>query len=498
MTNDPEQGALSVSQAMEIAKEALESFTLTLIGEVSEVNDKRGYAAVYFTLKDDKATMPCMMWKGRYGKQDVRLAVGMLVKVTGRFTVYAPKGRMNFDVFGLSLAGEGELRLRVANLAKKLEAEGLTSDRRKRAIPKYCERIGLVTSPRGAAVHDVLRTLRRRFPVARVLFAGVPVEGADAPKQLIRALSAVADAGAEVILLVRGGGSFEDLMPFNDESLARAIAASPVPVVTGIGHEPDTSIADMVADLRASTPTGAAEAISAKQENLQQGFHNAEHRMAVALDRQLKGCRMELEAWAGRPIMRDSHALLATDAQRLDSYADKLGSASRTLLPSRRQQMEGLADRLARAIPQNLKRDQGALSSYRTLLLSRGRMLLRDEQRLVSEADNALCSAMEGRMESEQGRVSDLQQRLGRKGGGMLIPFEHAFGLAASRLEDLSPLAVIRRGYAMARDEDGRVIDSVSKAAVGQHIAVSVSDGRMDCTVDRIDQTEIVLVEEGK
>lgn len=495
MGSQPSKNVMSVSQAMEIAKEALESLTLTLMGEVSEVNDKRGYAAAYFTLKDDKATMPCMMWKNRYEKQGTRLSVGMLVKVTGRFTLYAPKGRMSFEVFSLAPAGEGELRQRVANLARKLAAEGLTADERKRAIPKYCERIGLVTSPRGAAVHDVLRTLRRRFPLARVLFAGVPVEGVEAPQQLTQALATVADAGAEVILLVRGGGSFEDLMPFNDEGLARAIAASPVPVVTGIGHEPDTSIADMVADLRASTPTAAAEAISPKRENLQQGFDNASRRMAMALKRQLSGCRMELEAWAGRPTMRDSHALLATDAQRLDGYADKLGGTARTLLPFRRQQGEGLSGRLSLAIPQNLTVDQAALSSYRTRLQSCGRSLLHDPYRQTAGVRAAMDRAMADRLDTAGRQTARLSLELRGEGRSMLSASESAFRLAASRLEDLSPLAVIKRGYAIARDTENRVVDSVSNVSVGQRIAITVADGRMDCTVDSIDQTEIVLIE---
>lgn len=255
--------ALSVSAAMGLAKNALEEVVVRLVGEVSEVNDKPGYKAVYFTVKDEKASLPCMMWMNRYQASGVALSVGALVELTGRFSLYAAKGRMNFDVFSVSLAGEGQLRLQVANLARELEAMGLMDPARKRPLPAYPEAIGLVTSPRGAAVHDVLRTLRRRYPLARILFAGVPVEGPGAADGLVDGLAKVVFAGAEVVLLVRGGGSFEDLMPFNDRRLARTIAACPVPVVTGIGHEPDTSIADMVADVRASTPTAAAEAVGA-------------------------------------------------------------------------------------------------------------------------------------------------------------------------------------------------------------------------------------------
>ena len=166
-TEEEAAPALSVSAAMGLAKNALEEVVVRLVGEVSEVNDKPGYKAVYFTVKDEKASLPCMMWMNRYQASGVALSVGALVELTGRFSLYAAKGRMNFDVFSVSLAGEGQLRLQVANLARELEAMGLMDPARKRPLPAYPETIGLVTSPRGAAVHDVLRTLRRRYPLAR-------------------------------------------------------------------------------------------------------------------------------------------------------------------------------------------------------------------------------------------------------------------------------------------------------------------------------------------
>ena len=229
-TARPASDALSVSAAMALAKQSLESVTVKIIGEVSEVSVKAGYKAAYFTVKDSSASLPCMMWNNRYRASGVQLVVGQLVELSGRFSLYAAKGRMNFDVFSLSLAGEGDLRLKVANIARKLQAEGLTNPVRKRPVPPFPQRIGLVTSPRSAAVHDVLRTLRRRFPVATVFLAGVPVEGATAAAGMVEGLRCVVSAGVEVVLLVRGGGSFEDMMPFNDEHLARMIAACPVPV----------------------------------------------------------------------------------------------------------------------------------------------------------------------------------------------------------------------------------------------------------------------------
>ncbi len=245
------------------------------------------------------------MWMSRYQAAGVQLAVGALVEMTGRFSLYAAKGRMNFDVFSVTLAGEGQLRLQVANLARELEAMGLMAPERKRPLPAYPQVIGIVTSPRGSVIHDMLRTLRRRYPLAKVLFAGVPVDGPGAADAMVDGLAKVVFAGAEMVLLGRGGGSFEDLMPFNDRRLARTIAACPVPVVTGIGHETDTTIADMVSDVRASTPTAAAEAVAPAREEtdgrlvaLGRSLHRAEERRLDGAARALE--RVEAPSFASR------------------------------------------------------------------------------------------------------------------------------------------------------------------------------------------------------
>lgn len=422
---------LSVSAALALAKRSLESFTVKLIGEVSEVSNKPGYKAVYFSVKDSGASMPCMMWLNRYKAAGVELRVGMLVELTGRFTLYAPKGRMNFDVFGLSIAGEGNLRLQVANLAKKLEAEGLMRPERKKQIPRLPEKVGLVTSPRGAAVHDVLRTLRRRFPLATVLLAGVAVEGESAPLGLIAGLEAVRDAGAEVVLLVRGGGSFEDLMPFNDEGLARAIATLGVPVVTGIGHEPDTSIADMVADVRASTPTAAAEAVSPSLEGLESELGVRGAALSGALSRRIERAFSVVERIAERPVFADPNMLFAVEAQSLDLFED----------------------RLQRAIPLNLERD---------------RVKLRHLEDQV------------------------------RSAGATLLPrFENQLAMGASRLHDLSPLTILSRGYAIAKDEEGSIVKSVDGIEANEAVCVEVADGRLDCTVNAVHKITIETISFG-
>lgn len=409
---------LSVSEAMQAAKRSLESITVKLIGEVSEVNAKAGYKAVYFTVKDDGASLPCMIWLNRYHQSGVQLCVGQRVELTGRFTLYAPKGRMNFDVFSISLAGEGDLRRRVAELAQRLEREGLMAASRKRPVGSLCEHIGLVTSPRGAAVHDVLRTIRRRFPVARISLAGVAVEGSQAPQGIVSGIDACVRAGCEVVLVVRGGGSFEDLMPFNDERLARAIAACPVPVVTGIGHEPDTSIADMVADVRSSTPTAAAERVSPDSSALLRELDARAASMSASQRLAIERYEARLGYVASRPLFKDPHLLFSTDLLTLDL----------------------LHDRLSRALPECLAKDSLHLT----------------------DAQRRLCTCAKTSFER----------------------FEHELALRAGRLHDLSPLAVLSRGYAIAKDEEGSVVRSVYAVHDGDKLDVAVSDGVISCSVN--------------
>jgi exodeoxyribonuclease VII large subunit len=266
----------------------------------------------------------------------------MLVELTGQFSAYVPKGRLQFQVRVLRQAGEGDLRLRVAELARKLELEGLMRPERKRALPRYPRRIAVVTSPRGKAIHDVIRTLRRRYPLAELLVAGVAVEGDGAPAAIVEGLRVAASASPDVVLLVRGGGSYEDLMPFNAEEVARAVTRMPMPVVTGIGHEPDTSIADMVADLRASTPTAAAEAVAPSAAELAGVLDHEQRLLGRALQHTVQDAAHRVLRLAERPVLADPRAVLGPAAQALDAAAIALGAA----LPRR---LSREADRLERA-----------------------------------------------------------------------------------------------------------------------------------------------------
>jgi exodeoxyribonuclease VII large subunit len=419
-----EQRPLSVTEAMTCAKQALETIRVRVIGEVSEFNDKPGYKAAYFTVSDGGSAMPCLMWRDQYEASGVTLRCGMLVEIGGSFSAYVPKGRMQFQVRSLSLAGEGDLRLQVAALARKLEAEGLMRPERKRPLPRYPERIAVVTSPRGKAIHDVVRTLRRRYPLAELLVAGVAVEGDGAPAAIVGGLEAAAASSPDVILLVRGGGSYEDLMPFSSEEVARAVAACPVPVVTGIGHEPDTSLADMVSDLRASTPTAAAEAVSPDIAELGTVLVRERRALGQALQSRVRTAAHRVALIADRGVFTDPHQVLGPASQALDAASM----------------------RLARALPERLERDSQ--------------------------------------------RLTRAQERMLGIGGRLTLRTETGIGLAAARLHDLSPLAILARGYSATFAEDGSVIKSIGQVTLNGRINVRVSDGTLAATITATKELE--------
>ncbi len=446
--SDGQKEALSVSAAITIAKSLLQQHAFRITGEVSELSDKPGYKAVYFTIKDNDATLSCLMWKNRYVAAGVPLRIGAKVIVTGKFTIFAPKGRMNFEVSSLSLAGDGDLRAKVAALAEKLRQEGLMDQARKRPVVSYPEKIGLITSPRGAAVHDVLRTLRRRFPVVEIVFAGVPVEGKQAPKDMIAALQTVVAAGAQEVLLVRGGGSFEDLMPFNDEALARAIAACPIPVVTGIGHEPDTSIADMVSDYRASTPTAAAETVSPNQDDMYYLLDDYARRMQGVMTARLNRSAEYIQGIAERPVFRDPLSLFATDFQMLDVLQMSLDRS------------------LAQYLPLQMK--------------------------YLDQLEHALTLTEQRAMNHYSDCVEALQAVLQKIGTSLLEPRYSEVSLSAARLHDLSPLKTLARGWSIAKNESGDVIQSVSQVRPNQMLSIQVKDGLIDTKVVGIDTADIV------
>ena len=272
-------------------------------------------------------------------------------------------------------------------LANELRNEGLMEQSRKRPLVQFPEKIGVVTSPRGAAVHDVLRTLRRRCPDVEILFAGVPVEGKKAHLGIISAIQCVVEAGAQEVLLVRGGGSFEDLMPFNEQELAYAVASCPVPVITGIGHEPDTSIADMVADLRCSTPTAAAEAVRQHKDEIIELLYSLASRMTGSLLHRITRSQALLDSYASQPSVKDSNSLFATDIQSLDMAHLRLSSVGDSLTKEAFNSFEALEKSLNRAIPNGVVRNKEMLGRIRLRLMSCDSSMLQPSVQSLKQKD---------------------------------------------------------------------------------------------------------------
>jgi exodeoxyribonuclease VII large subunit len=397
------------------------------------------------------------MFRRAAGLLDFSPREGDQVELRGRLTVYEPRGDLQLVVESMARAGQGALFEQFLRLKARLQAEGLFEPDRKRALPPRPRRIGLVTSLGAAALHDVLTALARRVPHIPVLLAPAAVQGAGAPAELCGALQKLyllAPSGQapeadlmpensappiDVILLVRGGGSIEDLWAFNDEALARTIAASPVPVVVGVGHESDFSIADFVADLRAPTPTAAAELASAPRDQ-----------WLAALDAQ------------ATQLARALRRRLDAEAQRLDWLSGRLGRPS-TAVAAERARLASAAERLRHALALRLQRE-------RTTLARAGERLPRAATPLLA---------------AEAARLHRLAERLPAALARQQHGAHERLRRAELRLAALDPQRVLARGYAWLQDEGGQPITSAAQAAPGQAVAATLADGQIDMTVVR-------------
>ena len=286
----------------------------------------------YFTLKDGQSAVKCVLFKGSAMKLRFRPENGMQVIASGRISVYPRDGAYQLYCTGLSPDGVGDLSVAYEQLKEKLRLEGLFDEAHKKPLPPYPQRIAIVTSPAGAAVHDMIRILRRRYPIAKVLLLPVRVQGTEAPAEIAGAIRyANRHQLADVLITGRGGGSLEDLWAFNDERVARAIYDSEIPVISAVGHEPDVAISDFVADRRASTPSNAAEIAVPDMAELLRWLDGAESRMARGMTRQLGAARERLDGLAGKRVLTDPMALVADKGMQLDHVQHRLAAAMRTV-----------------------------------------------------------------------------------------------------------------------------------------------------------------------
>ena len=394
-----EQNVLSVGQLNEYIQRKLDNDgLLNQVAVRGEISNYKLYPSGhhYFTLKDESSALKCVMFKGNAFRLRFRPENGMKVIAMGKVSVYPRDGAYQLYCTAMAMDGVGDLYAAFEELKRRLSQQGLFDPAHKKPLPRYPGTIGIVTSSAGAAVHDMLRILRKRYPLTKVVLLPVRVQGVEAPGEIAGAIRyANAWKLADLLIVGRGGGSIEDLWAFNDERVAYAIYESQIPVISAVGHEPDVTISDFVADLRAATPSNAAELAVPDRDALAQTLDSMETVMAASLQRQLKNARKHLDMLAASSALQSPEGYIR----------------------QREKQLELLTNRLVSAQNRNIARIR---------------------QRYISNV---------------------------------------------AKLDAMSPLKVLMRGYAMAEDEKGELVRSVDQVEPGDRITVSLSDGRLTATV---------------
>lgn len=400
----------------------------------------------YFTLKDDSAQVRCAMFRTRNQVLQFTPEHGMQVLVRARVSLYTARGEFQLIIEHMEEAGAGALQRAFEALRNKLQAEGLFEESHKQALPAAPSTIGVITSPTGAAIRDVLSVLRRRYPLAAVILYPVPVQGEAATPAIVRALQmAEQRAECDVLLLVRGGGSLEDLWAFNEEAVARAVYACPIPIVSGIGHETDFTIADFVADQRAPTPSAAAELVAPDLADWQARALQLTRRLTSMTNRQL-GYAGQKQRWLQQRLQAlHPGKRLEQHMQRLDELDLRLQRGLHSLLRHRNQALLGARQQLAAHNP--------------------GRRLP-ELRRFTAQLSQRLQLATGRQIEQQQTRLR----------------------LAARALDSLSPLKTLDRGYAIATAGD-RILHDVTQLAEGDALNLRLARGGVDCKVTRIHPT---------
>ena len=393
------QNVLSITQLNEYIRGRMDSDPLLAqVAVRGEISNYKQYPSGhhYFTLKDEGSALRCVMFKGNAMRLRFRPENGMKIIAMGKVSVYPRDGAYQLYCTAMTMDGVGDLYAAFEQLKKKLAAQGLFDPAHKKPLPRYPGTIGIITSSAGAAVHDMLRILRKRYPLSKIRLLPVRVQGAEAPGEIAAAIGYANHYHlADLLIVGRGGGSIEDLWAFNDEQVAYAIYHSEIPVISAVGHEPDVTISDYVADLRAATPSNAAELAVPDQDALRQSLDAMSNAMASSLNRQVKAARQHLTVLSASPAL-----------QSPTGYQQQ-----------RNQSVELLKNRLVAAQNQNITRAR---------------------QRYIAQI---------------------------------------------SKLEAMSPLKVLTRGYSMVQTERGEVVRSVSQVALGERIQVRLSDGTLSATV---------------
>ncbi|MEW6461073.1 MAG: exodeoxyribonuclease VII large subunit [Pseudomonadota bacterium] len=446
MINDPfarlnlDREVLSVSQLNNRARLLLEDVFsgIWVEGEISNLA-RPASGHIYFTLKDGQAQVRCALFRQNAARVRQALRDGLAVKVRGKVSLFEGRGDYQLILDAVEPAGDGALRLAFEALKEKLGAEGLFASTGKIALPVHPRRIGIVTSPTGAVIRDIISVFRRRAPQVELNLIPTAVQGREATAQIVRALQRADAQDFDALILARGGGSLEDLWCFNEEAVARAVAACSTPIVSAVGHETDVSIADFVADVRAPTPSAAAELLAPDSSELLQRLHNLQRRLVLHMQGRLARERLRLDGVSKR--LRHPGERLRQQAQRLDDLDMRLRRAFNQQLASQRERLARLDARLAAQHP--------------------GRSLALLRQRLDGLAER-LPRAMQGQLRNQRQRL----------------------GALAGQLQIVSPLATLGRGYSILLDERGQAVRSAVQTQPGQRLKARLSEGELDVRVE--------------
>lgn len=464
---------LAVSQLVLSARELLETGIpdVWVEGEVIEAR-RASSGHMYFTLVDapadgvrrvrmPDAQLKCVLFLSDQVHAQASIESGARLRVRGRASVFPQQSALQLIVTHVVAAGMGERAEKLAKLREKLQKEGLFDTSRKRKLPRVPRVIGLVTSKQGAAFHDVTSVARRRFPV-RIILAHCTVQGPDAPRSIAAGLEALARfAGLDVVIVARGGGASEDLSAFDDERVVRAVAAFPVPVVSGVGHEVDVTLTDLAADVRAATPSNAAELVVPDRETLRGELRLVLRRLQARFDARVQSARLSLERTSARLANRRGALRARRDGLRDTERA--LDRMLRRRIDADRRRLALLTDRLGKSDP--------------TRALAHARFEL-------ARSSPRLRQAMLVRITQARAENVDLGERLNRATEERVDEKRHALAVLVGQLEALSPLAVLSRGYAIALDARGRAITRATDVAVGETIEVRVEQGAITARVE--------------
>lgn len=443
LNTTPERDIYSVSELNNAARDLLEGhFPLIWVeGEISNLA-RPASGHIYFSLKDANAQLRCAMFKMRNRLVNFRPENGQQILVRGRLSLYPARGDYQLIAEHMEEAGDGALRRQFELLKHKLHSEELFDEADKQPLPELPTRLGIITSPTGAAIRDILSVLKRRFPGIPVLIYPVPVQGAEAPPAIVAALQNAAKRDeCDVLILARGGGSLEDLWAFNDEAVARAIHACDIPVVSAIGHEVDFTIADFVADLRAPTPSAAAELVSPDRNEWLDIFTRWQQRLTRAWREQLSRRQQYLNAL--RRHLKHPGQRLRERAQRLDELEQRLNLARQAQFHQRQARLNTLRARLNGLSPA---------------------MRLREIHLRLNNLQHSSRNAIKSKLTQQRARLGNLSRAL----------------------DAVSPLATLGRGYAIVQKPDGQVVRKSDEVRVGEHLSTRLGTGRLDCRVEAV------------